>query len=83
MLGGDGNGWNWLSYFKREVVSEEGEELSREGGYGAFFITRTARRIRSKCWTDLNSISGVKNKGQGNTRVPESSQGSTENDCSW
>ena len=56
MLGGDGNGWNWLSYFKREVVSEEGEGLSREGGYGAFFITRSVRRIRSTVlnWPQLN-----------------------------
>ena len=56
MLGGDGNGWKWLSYFKREVVSEEGEGLSREGGYGAFFITRSARRIRSTVlnWPQLN-----------------------------
>ena len=34
-------------------------------------------------WTDLNSISGVKNLGTGNTRVPEGSNGSNENDCSW
>ena len=41
---------------ERLNVSEEGEGLSREGGYGAFFITRSARRIRSTVlnWPQLN-----------------------------
>ena len=47
--------WLWLSY-QREVASEEVEGLSREGGYGAFFIKRSARRIRSTVlnWPELN-----------------------------
>ena len=41
---------------ERLNASEAGERLSREGGYGAFFITRSARRIRSTVlnWPELN-----------------------------
>ena len=62
MLGGDGNGWNWLSYFKREVVSEEGERLSREGGYGAFLSCEVCVELNRQCWTDLNVVSKVVSK---------------------
>ena len=48
------------------------------------FLSREVRvELDQQCWTDLNSISGVKNLVTGNTRVPEGSNGSTENDCSW
>ena len=44
------------------------------------FLSRELRvELGRQCWTDLNSISGVKNLGTGNIRVPE---GSNENDFS-
>ena len=49
------------------------------------FLSREVRvELDRQCRTDLNSISGVKNLGTGNTRVPEGSNGSTKNDVfSW
>ena len=67
----------------KERLCQKKARDSRGGvDMGHFLPREVCVELDRQRWTDLNSISGVKNLGPGNTRVPEGSNGSTENDCS-
>ena len=68
---------------KERLCQKKARDSRGRVDMGHFLSHEVRVELDRQCWTDLNSISGVKNIGQGNTRVPESSQGSSENDCSW
>ena len=68
----------------KETLRQKKSRDSRGRVDMGHFLSREVRvELDRQCWTVLNSISGVKNLVTGNTRVPEGSNVSTENDCSW
>ena len=78
--------WAWLKLtelLKRGCVRRSRGTLEEGWIWGIFLSREVCVQLDRQCWTDLNSISGVKNLGPGNTRLPEGSNGWTENDCSW
>ena len=68
---------------KERLCQKKARDSRGRVDMGHFLSREVSVELDRQCWTDLNSISGLKNLGQGNTRVPEGSQGSTENNCSW
>ena len=79
--------WEWLKLTKllrRGWMCQKKAKDSRgRVDIGHFLSREVCVELDRQCYTDLNSISGVKNSGPGNTRVPEGSNGLNENDCSW